>query len=147
MSDYNVIQDLERRFLPSLHKMAEEISQELPNVEAKVYSYSVGSRTDYQGHDIGIDCLFSDATHNQVDNVALSISVRHLTTIPEFDSADVCWGHPSGYVEAELLQVPVAVNEDVLVKLEDGLEELYNALRAAIASGRPLDEQRWANAK
>ncbi len=140
MSDHSIVQELERRFLPSLHKMAEEISREFPSVKVNVWSHSIGSRTNYQGHNIGIECLFSNANLDQVDNVALSIDVKHLTTVPEIVSADVCWGHPSGYIEAELLQVPVAFDEDVLGKLEDGLQELYSALRTAIERGQPLDE-------
>ncbi len=137
MSDHSVVRELERRFLPSLYKIAEEISREFPNVKANVRSYSVGSRTDYQGHFVGIECLFSKANTTQVDNVTLSIGVRHLPTVPEIVSADVSWGHPSGYIEAELLQVPAAINEDVLGKLENGLQELYSALRAAIERGQP----------
>ncbi|MGH7852712.1 MAG: hypothetical protein ACREP3_04685, partial [Candidatus Binatia bacterium] len=65
-----------------------------PEVKANVHSDSVGSLTEYQGHQIVIDCLLKDTPDDQPDNVALSVNFRHLTTNPKID-ADVCWGHPS----------------------------------------------------
>lgn len=142
MCRHKLVRDLEQRFLPSLQNMAEEIAQDFSGVTAKVWSHSIGSQTDYQGHSIGIECSFAEANPVYVDNIALSINIRHLTTTPEIDSADVCWGHPSGYIEAELFQAPVVVDEDELGKLEDGLQGLYSALRAAIVRGQPLDTQK-----
>jgi predicted DNA-binding ribbon-helix-helix protein len=138
MSGHITVQELERRFFPFLRKMAEEISRDFSDVIAKVRSCSIGTQTDYQGHSIGVECLFVNANSNQVDNIALSICVRHLLTTPEIDSVDVCWGHPSGHIEAELFPVAVLVDEDALGRLEGGLPELYSALRTAIARGQPL---------
>jgi hypothetical protein len=139
MSDYRVVHELERRFLPSLYNMAEEISQKFPNVKVDVWSHSVGSKTEYQGHNIGIDCRLSNVNPDQVDNVALIIDVRHLTTAPEIAYAEVCWGHPSGYLEAELLEAPADFDDSLLGILEDGLQELHSALCAALERGHPLE--------
>src|SRR5439155_2697312 len=68
----NVVEELEKRLLPALQKAADEISRQFPRVKATTWSSPVGSLTDYQGHDLGIDCLFMDATPDQTDNVALS---------------------------------------------------------------------------
>jgi hypothetical protein len=99
----------------------------------------VGSLTNYQGHDLGIDCLLTDATPDQADNVALSVEVRHLTTTPLMDAA-VCWGHPSGHVEAELFPDPVPMSSETLDKLEAHLPILYDAVELALKRGRPPDE-------
>src|SRR5436309_1898920 len=96
----NVVHELEQRFLPGLQKVAAEISAQFPRVKATTWSSPVGSLTDYQGHDLGIDCFLTDANSDESDNLVLSIGVRHLTTTPLID-ASVCWGCPSCHTEAE----------------------------------------------
>src|SRR5262249_26648601 len=96
-----VVEELEKRLLPGIRKVGEQITEEFPRVKATVWSSPVGSEADCQGHDLGIDCLLTDAGLDQTDNIALIIGVGCLTTTPLID-ADVCWGHPSGWVEAEL---------------------------------------------
>src|SRR5216683_445363 len=110
----NVVQELENRFLPGLQKVAEEISKQFPRVRATVWSSPVGSLTHYQGHDLGIACLLSDARPDQTDNVALIIGVRHLTTTPLIDKAAVGWGAPSAHVEAELFPDSMEVTAETL---------------------------------
>ena len=139
-SDHPVVQELEMKFLPYLVRMVDEISRDFLNVKANLYSNPVGTRTDYQGHSIGIDCLLLDANPDQVDNIDLGISVRHLNTDPEIERADVCWGHPSGSIEAELFQAPVAYNKGMINRLEERLPELYQALRKALERGQPLED-------
>jgi hypothetical protein len=42
-------------------ELAGRLSKEFPNVVTNVYSGNVGSLTEYQGYQIGIDCLLTDA--------------------------------------------------------------------------------------
>jgi len=141
MPNKDVVEELERRFLPALHRMAQEISEKFPGVKASAWSQAVGSLTDYQGHDIGVECLLPSAGPDQPDNIALSISVKHLNTVPYFDAAYVCWGHPSGYVEAELFREPIEVSDKALAEIDAGLQTLYDAFQVAVARGYPSDEQ------
>lgn len=131
-----VIENLERELLTPFREFAENLSSQFPNVRANVYSQSVGSLTEYQGHQIVIDCLLADIPPNQPDNVALSVSLRHLTTNPKID-ADVCWGHPSGQIEAEFAPEPLEVSDTVLSDLMAALPRLYESLSAALKRGRP----------
>jgi hypothetical protein len=136
----NVVQELEKRFLPDLQKVAEEIAEQFPRVKATVWSSPVGSLTDYQGHDLGIDCLLTDTRPEQTDNVALIIGIGHLTTTPLIDQAGICWGAPSAHVEAELFLDPIEVTAETLQELEARLPLLYDALQTAVRRGHPPDE-------
>lgn len=107
-------------------------------MKAKVYSQDVGSLTEYQGHQILIDCLLTDAPDDQPDNVALSVSLRHITTNPKID-ADVCWGNPSGHIEAEFSPGPLEVSDKVLNELYAVMPRLYDSLTEAIKRGKPSD--------
>jgi len=136
----NVVQELENRFLSGLQGVAKEIAEQFPGVKAIVWSSPVGSLTDYQGHDLGIDCLLTAAGPDQPDNVALIIGVRHLTTTPLIDRAGVGWGDPSVRVEAELFPEPMEVTTEALQEIETRLPLLYDALKRAVRRGRPPDE-------
>jgi hypothetical protein len=135
----NLVQDLESRLLPGLQRVAQEITQQFPRVKAMVWSASVGSRTDYQGHDLGIDCLLTDARQDQTDNLALVIGIAHVTTVPSIE-ASVCWGAPSGRTEAELFPASTEVTPEIVHELEERLPLLYEALREAVGRGHPPDE-------
>jgi len=134
----SLISELENELLPKFTDWAKRLRAECPNVQAKVFSYSVGSLTPYQGYIIGIDCLLADVPDDRPDNVALGVDVQHLTTTPLID-ADVCWGHPSGHVEAEFSFDPQEVSDDVLNNLYADLPRLYDALLASAKRGKPSD--------
>jgi hypothetical protein len=135
----NIIEEIEERLLPGLRKVAQQITEQFPRVKATVWSSPVGSETEFQGYDIGIDCLLTDAKLDQSDNIALVIGIRHLSTTPLID-ADVCWGHPSGWVEAELFPDPLEVTPEILQEVETRLPVLYEGLRRAVIRGHPPDE-------
>ena len=102
----STLTELEDRFLPVFRKMATDISAEFPRVHTNVWSYPVGALTDYQGHGLGVECSIptnplDPAEQVQLENVALMINVKHLSTQPEIDSVMVSWG--SGQVEAKLV--------------------------------------------
>jgi hypothetical protein len=90
----------EAALMPSFHKIADAIARAFPRVKTSVWSSPVGSATPLQGHDMGVECLFLDAPLDVSDNLALSIGLAYLTSRPQLTNADVCWGHPSGCLEA-----------------------------------------------
>jgi hypothetical protein len=134
-----VIKELEDRLLPKLRKFAEEISEQFPTVKATVWSAPVGSLTDYQCHDLGIDCLLSDVGPDETDDVALSIGVKHRATTPLLE-AGVYWGAPSGHVEIELFPDPIEATAETIQELEAGLPLLYDAIKTAVRRGQPPSE-------
>ncbi len=131
---------IEGRFLPVLEATAEDIRRAFPQVRTSTWSSPTGTLTDYQGHDLGIDCKLPDRPNDKVDNVALFIGVRQLTTTPALSEALVCWGHPSGTIEADLLVEGLPFSEETLLHIEAGLPKLFEALRRALERGKPIDE-------
>ena len=123
--------------MPVLQAWERELRKEYPDVTTNIYDGPVGQRTNWQGHDIGIECTVKNAAPDWPDNVALSVSLKHLHQTPLIDSADVVWGHPRGYVEASVLPASVEFSSDRLVELVERLPELFIALKQAIRRGRP----------
>jgi hypothetical protein len=137
-----VVEELERMLMAPFRELEERLSNQFPNVVAKVYSGNVGSLTEYQGYDFVIDCLLTDAPDDQPDNVALSVNLRHLTTNPLID-ADVCWGHPSGHIEVEFRPELLEVSDEVLSDLYADLPRLYEGLIEAVKRRKPSDWDEW----
>jgi len=130
----SVVEILEGELIALFEDLANRVKDQFPNVSARVYSHPVGQATDYQGHSIGVDCLLHDAP--EPDNITLQVCLVHLTTEPKI-SADVCWGHPSGRVEAEFLSEPVDVSDEVVKNLYSDLPRLSENLVEAVQRGRP----------
>jgi hypothetical protein len=130
------ISQLRTSLLPILQSWEQELRREHPNLTTNIYDWGVGGLTSWQGHDIGIECTFKNAAPEWPDNVALSVSLKHLHDRPSIDSADVVWGN--GYIEASVLPASVEFSPDCLAKLVERLPELFTALREAIRRGRPL---------
>jgi hypothetical protein len=127
----------EEQLMQSFRRIAEEIGQAFPQVVTNVWSSPVGSATSLQGHNMGVECLIQDAPLDVADNVALSIDLAYLTSQPQLTGADVCWGHPSGCLEAELTSGPLDLTEAVVEQVKAGLPTLEAALKAAVARGTP----------
>lgn len=134
-----LVEKLEKRLLPEFEEVAEKIRQEIPNVSSKVESHSFGF-DEYLGHSFGIGCLLTPIWY-EPDNVALTISLSNLAAIPKIH-ADVCWGHPSGSLEAEFpinSGLSIEASDENLVKLYQNLPRLYEALFEALRRRKPRD--------
>ncbi len=141
-----LVAKLEEKLLPEFRKIANRINQTIPNVSARAYSSSSGLLTEFQGHDFFIDCILTDASHDETDNVALGIQLCHLTTIPRI-SVGVCWGHPSAHSEADFPDYWIGSSNDWLIVSDEVLEDLYRdlprlyeALFKALKRRKPGDE-------
>jgi hypothetical protein len=86
---------------------------------------------------MGVDCLLKDAPSNASDSVALCIDLAYLTSQPLLTNADVCWGHPSGVVEAKLISAPLDLSDTVLETVKAGIPTLEGALKTAMARRGP----------
>lgn len=145
-----LVAKLEKKLLPEFQKIADRINQTIPNAFANTESHEVGSLTDYQGYSFCISCLFkSDILYEAdevADNVALVVTLFNLTTTPKID-AYVCWGHPSGYLEAEFPDNAknssnnwLIVSDEVLENLYRELPRLYKGLFNALKRRKPGNE-------
>jgi hypothetical protein len=135
----SVVEQLENRLMPPLKQAVAVLQREFLSFRIAIWSSSVGSLTQYQGHDVGIDCLLPDAPPEQPDNVCLSIGVRHVTTTPEICDASVCWGAPSGDIELDVVDEPLPFSAEMMSRIEAELPRLVDALRIALRRGKPVD--------
>jgi hypothetical protein len=133
------VRELRTRVQPILQNWGDRLRADHPDVRTNVFDASVGSTTDFQGHVIGIDCLFTSSAADKADNVALEIVLSHLHETPMIVCADVTWGHPSGHVEAELLPNPIEFSQEHLADLIERLPALFVALQGAVRRGHPPD--------
>src|SRR5262245_38661058 len=127
------ISQLRMSLLPILQRWQQELRNEYSDVMTNIYDCGVGGLTNWQGHDIGIECTLKNVAPEWPDNVALSVSLKHLHDQPSICSADVAWGN--GYVEESLLPASVEFSRERLATLVERLPELFTALREAIRRG------------
>jgi hypothetical protein len=132
---HEVISDLEKRFLPHLESLKTRLEAVYPNYRLRVWSSSTGSRTEYQGHDLGLECIFPDAADEESDCVALMIGVKHLTTEPLLCNASVGWGQgASPDAQVELVADPVRYSEATAGDVESRISELVRVFEVAVSS-------------
>jgi hypothetical protein len=142
----SLIATLKEKLLPEFKEITNQINRTIPNVSAKTYGSSSGSLTEYQGYSFFIDCIFTGDIMSETDNVCLTVELCHITTSPRI-SADVGWGHPSGYIEAEFYEWHgsftengLKVSDKVLEDLYKILPQLYEALFEALKRRKPGNE-------
>ncbi len=136
-----LVAKLEKRLLPAFEEVAAKIRQEIPNVSVSVESYSVGS-DEHLGHGYAISCLLIPSWDYEIDLVDMCVNLSHLVKTPKID-AYVCWGHPSGHLEAEFPKNSnnsLEITDEVLEDLYKDLPRLYEALFEALKRRKPGDE-------
>jgi hypothetical protein len=131
----NWTQELQDRLAAPLRVLAAEIAGEFPSVRVVESFSTLPARSN--SCLLGLSCILAATRPSQPDLVDLSISVTDLTTTPRIDSADVCWGHPSGWVELEVFEEPVVLTDEAVGKLREQMPNLAAALRRALRRGRP----------
>jgi hypothetical protein len=123
-----VVETLERKILPHLEAAATNLGKRYPRLTINTWSSPTGSLTEYQGHDIGIDCVDPAALDAEPCNVFLTIGVMHLTTQPLLCDAKVAWDSEGPASGLDLLLEPVLWSEEVLQNIEDRLPDLIQSL-------------------
>jgi hypothetical protein len=128
--------------MPRLKEMETRLKSVLPGATVAVFSGSVGAATSFNGAQFGLECLLPEVADDQPDNVAFIVTLCHLDREPRL-AADVCWGHPTGHVEASLSgqegssdRWPFATE----ARIEELLKEaphLLRALEQAAQRGHP----------
>jgi len=124
----HIVEVLEERLLAQLGDAATRLQRQYPRLRIHTWSSPVGSGTEYQGHDVGIDCVNPAASEAEPGNLALSLGVMHLTTEPMLCTADVRWGQGGPDGGLDLLPEPVPWSLQALHALEARLPELLESL-------------------
>jgi hypothetical protein len=132
----DLLKELEDRLMPAFREVSFQITAELPSVKAIVRAFLAGTNTNRPCQCWSIECLIPQPAAELPDNVALVVSVEQLNTNPMI-AADVCWGSPIGFVEAEALPEPIPFDAEGANAVESRLSALYEALKEALRRGRP----------
>ena len=120
------VSEMNTRFMPVLTHMAEQLAQDFPGMKVNLYSNPVGTKTDWQGHDWGIDCCFPNASEQTQDNTYLSVEAGHLTTKPIIN-ASVGWP-----VEKQVFPEYQNADDDTFEKILQELPRLFEALKLSL---------------
>ncbi len=137
-----LVAQIERSFLPQVQRLASEMQGRYSSLQFNVWHVPEGSRTDYQGYSLGIECVFPTAAVNAPNNVALSVGICHMDSTPQL-MADVIWGHPSGESEVALpenwhsINVWSEVTPELLQALKGVFPKLIQAFEAAVQRAAP----------
>ena len=93
-----MIEPLEKLYFPILKELASDLSKQYSMLKCVVSSTSIGSETPFQGHSIGIECIFPESVKEQADLLSFSFALCHLNLTPKL-MVDIVWGYPSGHIE------------------------------------------------
>jgi hypothetical protein len=136
----NVVAELENFFLPLLREAEQCFAAEYPAFKFQVWFSSTGGRTAYQGHDLGLECLFPDASTDEANCLVLTIGVMYLTSEPKLCDASVGWGtgdHPDTSIN--LIDNPLPFTREALLTVGARFPEIVaifqEALEAWISRG------------
>lgn len=128
--------ELKNRLDGPLRAIASDVAHEIPGVKAHSYvrHYSGAGGSDFEAV---VSCILTDV--DEPDALDLVIRIEGISATPRIVTADVCWGHPSGFVELELFPEPVELSERSLSDLVNALSSLKAALVAALVRRRRQD--------
>ena len=130
----SLVHNLEELLLPQFDDFSKRIVANSPRVNVRVHSHAFESRGG--SHLIAIECLIPEVAAYQSDNVGLSVEIYDLRSSPKLN-ADVCWGHPSGYIEDSFGSEEGLITETTLVSLKSALPRLLDSLQHAINRSKP----------
>jgi hypothetical protein len=119
-----------------LESLAREISARTTTVQTSFFFKVDDAQSTLQ---TGVSCLFYGDV--EPDLVELVVTVTDLAGSPVLVGADVCWGHPSGYIEYELAAAPTGLASETLSHLVAHVPALEAALHTAIDRGSPPTHQ------
>lgn len=128
--------ELRARITPRLEQLRARIARDFPGVVVTLDAHTVGRRDAPGGFVLGLSCRLPNVDPRHPDEVALVIQVSASEPGPMLE-AEICWGDPSGQVEASLLPVPMACAVDATGDLAADLPRLETALIAALQRGHP----------
>lgn len=131
----DVAKEIEKCFLPLCQSIVDRLSKIYPQYDFTTWSSSTGSLTEYQGYDVGVECVFPQAKDNQANCVAITIGVKHLKSIPVICEASVGWGagcDPD--VGMEVIDEPIHATKEAIDNLKMHFGKLTECFEQAVGS-------------
>lgn len=78
-----LVEQVESLFLHELERLAADLRKRFSAFQFNVYRGPVGDLTEYQGYDVGLECIFPSASSGGSENISLSVDLCHLTSKPK----------------------------------------------------------------
>jgi hypothetical protein len=133
----NKFKPIKELFIDYLKEECRKINTEFNYAKCNVEThFPPNDEPRYGSFSMYISCLLDKSEFEGSDNVALGILAYdwdNKFTI----NADICWGHPSGKLEAEVFAEPAPVNKKSLATIKDKLPDLVSKLRDVIRDNPP----------
>lgn len=121
---------------PRIDEYANAVQHRFPNAKAQSFGGPIGSLTEFQGHDVGLEAVLPSG------DVALTITAAYMTTTPRV-FAVVAWGANGGGWEASTCDNCMSSRDwplaspASLARIEVYLPTLVEALFVALERGGP----------
>ena len=135
----STVQTFVARFMPLMEQNAVRLRKDYPDIDIRAWSSSTGGGTDYQGWDVGIECILPKGHPCEFDNIALTLGIKHITTAPTICEAEVLWNTDRGgeWCEASVIEQPVPFSEETLNRLQQNVPRLIEALKTGLDRKMP----------
>ena len=78
-----LVEQLESLFLPQLERLAVDLRKRFPTLHFNLWHGPVGGLTEYQGYDLGLECIFPSASSGVSEHISLSVDLSHLASRPK----------------------------------------------------------------
>src|SRR5271169_2415575 len=91
-----LVEQAEALFGSDMERLASDMQKRFPEFRFNLWRGPVGSLTEYQGYDIGVECVFQTIGPHDSVSVSLSVELCHLTSTPKV-MATVNWDPASAH--------------------------------------------------
>ncbi len=133
----NWLKVFESKLIEVLEKARCNFSVNYPDVKFTIFSDQWGQEIGVDGYIISLNCLWSEHLNKEIDLVDFAVYFIDIRTQPKFVS-DICWVHPSGYIEDEFNGSDVFFNAVTEADFFAKLVKLIASLEAAVKRGEPV---------
>ncbi len=127
----------ESTLLEILEKTKCRLASNFPDVKISLYGDYWVQANGSDGYIIALSCHWPAHLQKEIDLVDFSAYFTDIRTQPKFTS-DVCWAHPSGYIEAEFKGENILFDDATAAEFFRHLPKLIAALEVAITRGDPV---------
>lgn len=137
-----LVRQIGELFLPELERLASQMREQFPALTFNVWHSPTGALTEYQGWDVGLECVIPQAGKDAPDNVAVMIGLCHLNSRARI-MAEVVWGHPSGHPEVEFRDNCLTnadwpeAKPETIEEIKEFLPAMFQAFESAVERGVP----------
>ena len=120
---------IKKLFIDYFEQEASKINADVSYANCRAYAhFPPNSEPEFGYFSMYMDCILIRADFDKSDNISLGIlAYDHDDKFTI--NAEICWGEPSGKIEAKVFEEPVEVTEQSLAIIKEKLSDLVSKLR------------------